>query len=327
MKLFIVEEADGGIRLDRWISRHHPQISQGKLQQGLRKGWVKLGGKKTESAARLEAGAAVAIAPVLLALEDRLPPRRGRQGSALTEKQTRETRAMVLYEDARCFVLNKPAGLAVQGGTGVTDSVDMRLDALRCADGERPKLVHRLDRDTSGVLLLAKTAKDAARLTRAFAGKEVKKLYLALAVGVPQPRTGKIDLPLAKIHLPGGEKMGTEAEGGKRAVTLYHVADAAHTRLSLLELSPVTGRTHQLRAHLAAIGHPIVGDGKYGGREAFLPSMELAKRLHLHAWRLVLPSAGLDVIAPLPEHLHRSFTELGFSPPVESCLLEAMDKW
>lgn len=324
MKAFTVEEGDEGIRLDRWIKRHHPQISQGKLQQSLRKGMVKLAGKKAESSARLEAGAVVTIAPVLLALEERTP-RREKQEAVLTEKQIAETRKMVLYEDAQCIVLNKPAGLAVQGGTGVKDCVDTRLDALRGKTGERPKLVHRLDRDTSGVLLLAKTAKDATRLTKAFASKEIKKLYLALAMGVPEPRAGKIDIPLAKIPLPGGEKMGTDREDGKRAVTLYHVVDAALNRLSLVEMSPVTGRTHQLRAHMAAIGHPIVGDGKYGGREAFIPSMEIAKQLHLHAWRIVLPSAGLDITAPLPDHMRSSFKELGFYPPAESFLLETME--
>lgn len=325
MKSFTVEEGDDGIRLDRWIKRHHPQITQGKLQQGLRKGWIKLGGKKTETSARLAAGAEVTIAPVLLALEVRAPQQQEKRVRPLTDQQMREIRQMVIYEDAHCLVLNKPAGLAVQGGTGVKDSVDARLDALKARNGERPRLVHRLDRDTSGVLLLAKTAKDATRLTKAFAGKEVKKLYLALAVGVPEPRTGKIDMPLAKIPLPGGEKMGEDTEDGKRAITLYHTVDAAHTTISLLELSPVTGRTHQLRAHLAAIGHPIVGDGKYGGKEAFIYTMELPKQVHLHAWRLVLPSAGLDVTAPLPEHIRLSFKELGFYPPTESFLLETME--
>lgn len=324
MKTFAIAPEDAGIRLDHWIKRHQPQISQGKLQQALRKGWVKLDGKKTEASARLAVGASVTIAPVLLALEVRAPVRPKNVPAPLTEAQRRETRQMVIYEDAHCFVLNKPAGLAVQGGTGVKDSVDTRLDALKSAKGERPRLVHRLDRDTSGVLLLAKTSKDAARLTKAFASKEVQKLYLALVMGVPEPRTGKVDKALAKIALPGGEKMGTDSEDGKRAITLYHVIDTALSTVSLVEMSPVTGRTHQLRAHMAYLGHPVLGDGKYGGREAFMASMELPKQLHLHAWRLLLPEAGLDITAPLPKHMKLSFKELGFTPPTESYLLETM---
>lgn len=325
MKPFTVEQEDGGLRLDHWIKRHHPQISHGKLQQALRKGMVKLDGKKTEASARLAVWSVVTIAPVLLALEERTPRKEKASPAPLSDSQIKETRAMVIYEDAQCIVLNKPAGLAVQGGTGVKDSIDARLEALAGRKGERPRLVHRIDRDTSGVLLLAKTSKDAARLAKAFASKEIKKLYLALVVGVPEPKTGKIDKALAKIHLPGGEKMGTDAEDGKRAITLYHVADTALDRLSLVEMSPVTGRTHQLRAHMASIGHPVLGDGKYGGREAFIPSMEIARQLHLHAWRLVLPSAGLDITAPLPKHMRDSFKELGFYPPTESYLLETME--
>lgn len=322
MKTFTVEGSDDGARLDRWIRRHHPQITQGKLQQGLRKGWIKLDGKKTKSDARLEAGVTVSIAPVLLALESAAPQKKAQK---LTEKQIQETRAMVIYEDEHCLVLNKPAGLAVQGGSGITDSVDARLDALKGRSGERPRLVHRLDKDTSGALLLAKTGKDATFLTKAFAGKEVKKIYLALAVGLPDPRTGKIDLPLSKQGGEGAEKMGADEEDGKRAITLYHVADHALNRLCLVELAPVTGRTHQLRAHMAAIGHPILGDGKYGGKDAFIPSMELGRRLHLHAWRIMLPSLGLDVTSPLPEHIRASFKELGFDVPVASYLLETME--
>lgn len=322
MKTFKVADGDDGARLDRWIKLHHPQITQGKLQQGLRKGWIKLEGKKAKSDARLNAGMTVSIAPVLLALENTAAPKKAQK---LTDGQIRETRAMVIYEDAHCLVLNKPAGLAVQGGSGITDSVDARLDALMGKSGERPRLVHRLDKDTSGALLLAKTARDATLLTKAFAGKEVKKIYLALAMGVPDPRTGKIDLPLSKQGGEGAEKMGADEEDGKRAITLYHVADHAHDRLSLIELAPVTGRTHQLRAHMAAIGHPILGDGKYGGKEAFIPSMELGRRLHLHAWRIMLPSLGLDVTAPLPEHIRASFKELGFDMPGESYLLETME--
>ncbi len=324
MTPFSVSAAEDGMRLDRWLKLRQPQITQGKLQQALRKGWIKVDGKKAEKNSVLTAGATVGIAPVLLALkhEMRMPPARPKP--ALDARKKQEMQAMVLYEDAHCIVINKPAGLAVQGGSGISDSVDARLDALTSGSGVRPRLVHRIDRDTSGVLLLAKTPRDATRLTQAFASKEVKKIYLALALGVPQPRTGKIDMALAKLKLASGEKMGADEEG-KRAITLYHVVEEAHRTVSLMELSPVTGRTHQLRAHMASIGHPILGDGKYGGRDAFIPSMELARRVHLHAARLVVPSLGLDIAAPLPEHMRHSMKELGFTPPRESYLLETME--
>ncbi len=321
MKFFTVDMAEGDVRLDRWIARHHPQITHGKLRQALRKGWIKLDGKKAESAARLAPGMTIGIAPSLLALEANAPAKSA--PVALSDAQIQETRAMVIYEDDDCYVLNKPAGLAVQGGSGIKDSVDARLEALRSKEGERPKLVHRLDKDTSGALLVAKSAKSATYFTKAFAGKDVRKLYLALAIGVPEPRTGKIDAALAKQGSEGREKMRHDEEG-KRAISLYHVMEAAHRQLSLLELSPVTGRTHQLRVHLAEIGHPILGDGKYGGREAFIPSMELPKQLHLHAWRVVVPGTGLDVMAPLPEHMRISMKELGFDTPADSLLLETM---
>lgn len=322
MTPFTISDADAGLRLDTWLKRHHPQISVGKLQQALRKGWIKLNGKRTQSTALLEAGAVVSLADVLLGLADHRPAKA--PPPAVDAVRAKEIRDMVVYQDAHCLVLNKPAGLAVQGGSGLRDSVDARLGALAGRTGERPRLVHRLDRDTSGVLLLARSAQDAARFSKAFAGKEVRKIYLALAVGVPQPRTGRIDMPLRKMAQAGAEKMGKDEESGKRAVSLYHVLEEAHQTVSLLELSPVTGRTHQLRVHMAAIGHPILGDGKYGGREAFIGSLELPRRMHLHAYRLQIPALGLDVTAPLPEHMRHSMKELGFSVPTESHLLETL---
>jgi 23S rRNA pseudouridine955/2504/2580 synthase len=314
MTPFIVESSDADIRLDRWIRRHTPQISQGRLQQALRKGMVKLDGKKTETAVRVHAGQTITIAPLLLQRQEKTPHPEAATRPALTERQIREIRSWVLYEDAHCIALNKPAGIAVQGGSGVKDSIDLRLDALRQKEGERPRLVHRLDKDTSGVLLLAKTARDAARLTRAFAEKSARKTYWALVIGVPAPRAGEIDMPLAKLRIGGEERMGGDEEG-KRAVTLYRVLDTVGKELALVEMIPVTGRTHQLRVHMATLGHPILGDGKYGGKAAFLPSLELAPRLHLHARRLALEEAGLDVTAPLPPHLRESMATLGFTEP------------
>jgi 23S rRNA pseudouridine955/2504/2580 synthase len=305
-----IEEADEGIRLDRWFKRHYPALTHGLLEKALRKGEIRLDGRKAKASDRITAGQAMEIRFQVPDSGDKtLKPDTRR----LAPEDMQMMQDAVLYKDADVIVINKPPGLAVQGGSGITKSVDSLLDALRFGAKERPKLVHRLDRDTSGALVLARSAGTAAKLARAFAKKETEKIYWALVKGAPEVRQGKIDLPLAKQEEGDKEKVAIDEEDGKTAVTHYRVVERLGRTLAWVELMPVTGRTHQLRVHMAAIGHPVLGDGKYGGREAFVSGMELSRKLHLHARRIVIPSAGIDVIAPLPEHMKNSWATLGLS--------------
>jgi 23S rRNA pseudouridine955/2504/2580 synthase len=222
---------------------------------------------------------------------------------------------MVIYEDPGAFVLNKPPGLATQGGTKTTQHLDRLLDGLG-DDRGRPKLVHRLDKDTSGALLVARTARAAGHFAKAFSGRTAKKVYWALVVGVPDADEGTIDAPLAKQPGTGGEKMHIDEEHGLPAKTRWRTIDRAGNRAAWVELQPLTGRTHQLRAHMAAIGHPIVGDAKYGGAEAFLTG-GISRKLHLHARRIRIdaPDGGkIDVTAELPTHFAETLNTIGFSP-------------
>ncbi|HKF71166.1 MAG TPA: RluA family pseudouridine synthase, partial [Stellaceae bacterium] len=213
------------------------------------------------------------------------------------------------------IALNKPAGLAVQGGTGVDRHLDALLDILRFDAVERPRLVHRLDRDTSGVLVLARSARAAAELAAAFRAKATRKIYWAAVVGLPKPREGKIDLPLAKLQGRLGERVMPDEDDGKPAVTRYEVVSHAGDKLAWLALMPITGRTHQLRAHCVALGTPILGDGKYGGRASRPLGVPEPRKLHLHARVLILPrpdGSVLKLTAPLPEHMKATWRFLGF---------------
>jgi 23S rRNA pseudouridine955/2504/2580 synthase len=221
--------------------------------------------------------------------------------------------SLVIHRDDSAFVLNKPPGLATQGGTKTSNHLDRLLDGL-AEDGQRPKLVHRLDKDTSGALLVARTARAAAFFSKSFSGRTAKKVYWALVIGVPSADEGMIDAPLTKQPGTGGEKMHIDEEHGQPAKTRWRVIDRAGNRAAWVELQPLTGRTHQLRAHMAAIGHPIVGDGKYGGADAFLTG-GISRKLHLHARRLKIDALGggkVDVTAELPEHFAQSLETLGF---------------
>ncbi len=309
-----VTEDEADTRLDRWFRRHYPALTQGALQKMLRTGQVRVDGKRAEANTRLAPGQEIRIPP----LPEGLPADRPRAPKPVDEREAKALEAMVLHKDAHVLVLDKPHGLPVQGGPGIARHLDGMLDALRFEAEERPRLVHRLDRDTSGVLVLARTAGAAAKLAAAFRGRDVEKTYWAVVVGEPSPPAGRIDLPLVKQAGPRGERTAA-AEGaeGARAITDFRTLDVVRRRAAWLEMNPLTGRTHQLRVHAAeALGCPILGDGKYGGAAAHIEG--LSGQLHLHARALKLPHpAGgvLEVAAALPKHMKETFAFFGFEAP------------
>ncbi len=313
--IITVQPEDGAGRLDRWFRRHYPGLGHGRLEKLLRTGQVRVDGKRARAGDAVAPGQAIRVPPLPAAppAEPQAgPPRLRAQDAALL-------RDAVIYRDDWAIVINKPPGLAVQGGTNTERHVDALLDALRFDSAERPRLVHRLDKDTSGVLLIARHAAAAAFFTRAFRDKTTRKVYWAIVVGRPALSQGRIDLALAKgggHHGARGRERVSADAAGKSAVTYYRVIDDAGARASWLALLPVTGRTHQLRAHCAALGTPILGDGKYGGAAAHLPGGAAAHRLHLHARSLEIPQPDggtLRVSAPLPAHMRRMWDFFGFA--------------
>jgi 23S rRNA pseudouridine955/2504/2580 synthase len=307
-----VAEEDDGIRLDRWFRRNLPEVSFGQISRWARTGQLRLDGRRAAPGDRIEAGQTVRVPPQ--GEEAPAPKKKPPQRPTLSDDEVEFVRSLVIQEDTAAFVLNKPPGLATQGGTKTKDHLDRLLDGL--AEVARPKLVHRLDKDTSGALLVARTPRAAAFFAKAFAGHTARKVYWALVMDVPAIADGMIELPLAKQPGTGGEKMQVDEAEGLPAKTRYRVIERAGNRAAWVELQPYTGRTHQLRAHMAAIGHPIVGDGKYAGQDAFLTG-SISRKLHLHARRLRIdhPDGGqIDATAELPEHFAASMAALGFDP-------------
>jgi 23S rRNA pseudouridine955/2504/2580 synthase len=305
-----VSQEESTLRLDRWFKQRFPGLGHGRLEKLLRTGQIRVDGHRVKASTRLEAGQTIRIPP--LGIETPAPPRR----IEISAGEATDLRRRVLYKDDWVIALDKPAGLAVQGGSGTEHHLDAMLDALRFGSDERPRLVHRLDRDTSGVLLLARTASAARSLAEAFRQKTARKLYWAVTVGVPKRDAGVIDLPLAKLSGPRGERVAAEAEEGLRALTHWRVVDRAGRKAAWLALLPETGRTHQLRVHCASLNTPILGDFKYGGSGAVLPGAERRPPLHLHARaiRMPHPKGGVvEVKAPLPRHMQEAFAFLGFS--------------
>jgi 23S rRNA pseudouridine955/2504/2580 synthase len=306
---------DGSIRLDRWFKRHYPGLGHGRLEKLLRTGRIRVDGKRARAGDHVIPGQAIRI-PALEEMTAPIP-QGSRQASPSDAAMLQDA---VLHRDDAVIVLNKPPGLPVQGGSGTERHLDGLLDALRFGLDVRPRLVHRLDKETSGVLVIARTVVAAAFLTRAFREKTTRKTYWAIVVGLPKLRQGRIDLALAKLPGREGERVRADAEAGKRAVTYYAVVDSAGTEASWLALLPVTGRTHQLRAHCAALGTPILGDAKYGGAAAHLAGVPGAKQVHLHARSISIPhplGGSLQVTAPLPRHMRLSWEFFGFPDDVE----------
>jgi 23S rRNA pseudouridine955/2504/2580 synthase len=303
---------EAGMRLDRFFEARFPGLSFSHIQRVIRKGEVRVNGKRTQPKDRLEAGQTVRIPPLRL---DQPKPRA--PGSEADEKTRAFLKSITLYEDADVLVLNKPMGLAVQGGSGTTRHLDGMLEVLRDAHGQRPRLVHRLDKDTAGCLLVAKTRFAASALAKTFRSRSARKVYWALVAGVPKVPQGRISTFLAKEERDDESFMRIAQHGDKgasHAVTYYAVVDTSGPLLSWISLKPVTGRTHQLRAHMDHIGHPIVGDPKYFARENWELPGGMQNKLHLLARRIAVPhprGGVIDVTAPLPPHMQQSWNLLG----------------
>jgi 23S rRNA pseudouridine955/2504/2580 synthase len=314
VRTFTVGEDDDGIRLDRWFKRHLPDVTFNLVSRWARTGQLRVDGKRVAPGDRLETGQTLRVPPAEPAPAEGPGARPKRVIEPLTDDEAEFVREMVLAKGRDWFMLNKPPGLATQGGTKTVQHLDRLLDGLADDQGQRPKLVHRLDKDTSGVLLVARSARAAGHFAKAFSGRTARKVYWALIAGVPSAEEGLIDAPLAKQPGTGGEKMHVDEENGLPAKTRYRLIDRAGNRAAWVELQPLTGRTHQLRAHMAAIGHPIVGDAKYGGAEAFLTG-GISRKMHLHARRLKidgLDGKPIDYTAELPPHFTESLATLGF---------------
>ncbi|RIA37825.1 RluA family pseudouridine synthase [Hephaestia caeni] len=324
VRQFKVSADDDGIRLDRWFKRHMAEATYTVVAKWARTGQLRVDGNRATPGDRLQAGQTLRVPPLEPAKTTAKPKR---ERPPLSDDQIEFAQAMVIHRDAQAIVINKPPGLATQGGTKTHDHVDGLLDALQFDAENRPKLVHRLDKDTSGALLLARTARAAAFFAKSFSGRAARKVYWALVVGVPGIEDGIVDLPLAKQPGTGGEKMHVDEENGQIARSRYRVIERAGNRAAWVELQPFTGRTHQLRVHMAAIGHPIVGDGKYGGQAAFLTG-GVSRKMHLHARRIRIdhPDGGqVDVTASLPAHFDESMGLLGFDPALGDALRLAED--
>ncbi len=311
-----VKCSEAGVRLDRWFKLHFPDVGYAYLQKLLRTGQIRVDSRRVEANARLEAGAQIRVPKIVRGEKKTAPTLKPPLGLSKADRDRIER--MILYEDEHVLVLNKPFGLAVQGGTGTKRHIDGMLAGMADRFGERPRLVHRLDRDTTGVLLVAKHRDAAAKLGRIFQTRSAAKTYWALVKGVPKPHQGKIEAPLVKAAGPDGDRVRKALPGEQadamHATTHYSLIDRVASKAGWVSLKPVTGRQHQLRAHMAMIGHPIVGDNKYGG-DKDMPAEQIEAKLHLHARRLVLPhpySGGkIDVTAPLPEHMRKTWELLG----------------
>jgi 23S rRNA pseudouridine955/2504/2580 synthase len=310
----LVTPDEAGMRVDRFLVARFPQLAFTHIQRIVRKGELRVDGKRVKPNDRLEAGVTVRIPPLKLDA-----PKQPTRNLARDGDDQAFLRSITLYEDKDVLVLNKPMGLAVQGGSGTKRHVDGLLEALRDEEGQKPRLVHRLDKDTAGCLVVAKSRFAATALAKSFRSRSARKIYWALVAGVPRVRQGRISTYLAKEESEEGDARMRIAEhgdeGANHALTYYAVIDQAAQKLAWVSFKPVTGRTHQLRAHAAHIGHPIVGDPKYFDVENWELPGGIQRRLHLLARRIVVPhprtSMPIDITAPLPPHMEQSWNLLG----------------
>jgi 23S rRNA pseudouridine955/2504/2580 synthase len=319
-----VNEVDDGQRLDRWLKKNFPHVPFGQMQKILRTGQLRVDGKRVKGDARLALGQVVRIPPQLNAASEE------KEDRPLPEKDVEFIRALVIYQDDHMIAINKPAGLAVQGGTKINRHIDGLLDGLS-KDDLRPHLVHRLDKDTSGVLLLARNPKTARALAEAFRGRDIRKYYWAVTAPAPQIDQGKILSALAKVDVGGGERMmAVDEEEGKASLTYYSVMERVGKSLAWVAFWPKTGRQHQIRVHAAQIGSPLLGDFKYDPVQAFLQdNPDLPDGLHLHARRVIMrhPVTGkkLDITAPLDPETKKTFKYFGFNAEDKSDPFEDLD--
>lgn len=314
----IVSETDDGQRLDRWLKKHFAGIPFGQMQKILRTGQLRIDGKRAKGEARLVTGQILRIPPALrgIGIKERV---------GVSPKDTAFIKSLVIYKDDDLIAINKPAGLATQGGSKISRHVDGMLEALCYDSEERPHLVHRLDKDTSGVLLIARSAAAAREMGHLFKSRDIRKYYWAVTVPAPPDVEGKIRSTLAKVEGRGGERMmavDEDNESGKMALTNYAVVDSLDDRVAWVAFWPRTGRTHQIRVHAAELGCPLLGDYKYGpGLDEtvadLMAGQSMAKTLHLHARRLIFdhPRTGarVDITAPLGEEMKKTFGHFGFN--------------
>ena len=306
----VVARDEDGMRLDRWFQTHFPQVTFGHLQKLLRSGQVRVDSGRVKTSTRLTSGQVVRVPPIDAAPE--------RAEGEVNSRDADFLRDVILYEDDEIYVFNKPHGLASQGGSGTKRHMDGLLKSLPNKKGEAPRLVHRLDRDTSGCLVVAKTKAAAAHFGEMFSSHQTRKIYWAVVFGNPNPKQGSISCFLAKQPMGEGEQMMVVPQGTPGAVhskTFYSTTDTAARRFAWMTLKPVTGRTHQLRVHMAQLNNPIMGDPRYFNIQNYTVPDEIGKGLHLHARRIALPLRSghiLDISAPLPPHMQQTFDALGF---------------
>jgi len=321
-ELRTIDADDDGARIDRWFKRHYPNVTHVLLEKLLRKGEVRLDGKRAKAADRIAVGQVMRLPPQVIHAKDQRPEKpKAEAKHPLATKDMGSLADRILYMDKQVIVIDKPPGLATQGGSGLTKHVDGMLDSLQYEKPTRPKLVHRLDRDTSGVLLVARTAQAASGLSQSLALRDTSKVYWALVRGVPKQKHGVVKAALVKEggHGPRGrdERMTvSDDDDAKFALTEYAVMGTAGTEFAWVAARPITGRTHQIRVHMASLGTPIVGDFKYGGTDARARG-DIPDKLHLHARSIDIgrPDGGrLQATAPLPPHMRKSWQLLGFDP-------------